>query len=76
MPPFRDNDNPDDFIDITVMADTITESGIPTFAIPDVNELVQHLSAAAKEGDVLVMMSNGNFDGLQEKLLAALAEKE
>lgn len=76
MPPFRDNDNPDDFIDITVMADTITESGIPTFAIPDVHELVQHLVAAAKEGDVLVMMSNGNFDGLQDKLLAALAEKE
>jgi UDP-N-acetylmuramate: L-alanyl-gamma-D-glutamyl-meso-diaminopimelate ligase len=34
--------------------------------------IAQHLAAQAKEGDVLLVMSNGSFDGLCEKLMKQL----
>jgi len=40
----------------------------------DVDELVQAVVKAAKPGDHLLCMSNGGFNGIHEKLLAALAK--
>ena len=37
-----------------------------------VDELVQRLAAGARPGDHILVMSNGGFGGLHEKLLAAL----
>jgi UDP-N-acetylmuramate: L-alanyl-gamma-D-glutamyl-meso-diaminopimelate ligase len=37
-----------------------------------VDVLVQELAAEARAGDHIVVMSNGGFGGLHEKLLAAL----
>jgi UDP-N-acetylmuramate: L-alanyl-gamma-D-glutamyl-meso-diaminopimelate ligase len=34
--------------------------------------IAEHLAARAKEGDVLLVMSNGSFDGLCEKLMKQL----
>ncbi|MEM7413620.1 MAG: UDP-N-acetylmuramate:L-alanyl-gamma-D-glutamyl-meso-diaminopimelate ligase [Myxococcota bacterium] len=41
-------------------------------AISDVDAIVDHVVAEAAPGDVAVVMSNGAFDGIWEKLLAAL----
>lgn len=41
--------------------------------IPDVDEIVARVSASARPGDVLMVMSNGSFGGIHGKLLAALA---
>jgi UDP-N-acetylmuramate: L-alanyl-gamma-D-glutamyl-meso-diaminopimelate ligase len=42
--------------------------------IPTVPEIVSHLRREAKPGDVVLVMSNGAFGGIHEKILAALGE--
>ena len=49
--------------------------GIRARAFGDTGAIVAHLSEAARAGDVLLVMSNGDFDGIWEKLLAALSER-
>jgi UDP-N-acetylmuramate: L-alanyl-gamma-D-glutamyl-meso-diaminopimelate ligase len=43
--------------------------------VPTVPEIVRVVSREAAAGDLVVVMSNGGFDGLHDKLLAALAER-
>ena len=40
--------------------------------LPGVPEIVDTIAQEAREGDIVVLMSNGGFDGIHEKLLAAL----
>jgi UDP-N-acetylmuramate: L-alanyl-gamma-D-glutamyl-meso-diaminopimelate ligase len=40
--------------------------------IPEVEAIVAHVQTAAEPGDVVVIMSNGGFGGIHEKLLHAL----
>jgi UDP-N-acetylmuramate: L-alanyl-gamma-D-glutamyl-meso-diaminopimelate ligase len=40
--------------------------------IPDVDAIVAHVAGRAQPGDVIVIMSNGGFGGIHEKLLGAL----
>ena len=42
--------------------------------IPAVPDIVATIAAEARAGDLVVIMSNGGFDGIHEKLLKALAE--
>jgi UDP-N-acetylmuramate: L-alanyl-gamma-D-glutamyl-meso-diaminopimelate ligase len=37
-----------------------------------VDDIVQTIAREAADGDLVVVMSNGGFDGIHEKLLAAL----
>lgn len=39
----------------------------------DLNELIETIAAAAKSGDQILVMSNGGFGGIHEKLLKKLA---
>jgi UDP-N-acetylmuramate: L-alanyl-gamma-D-glutamyl-meso-diaminopimelate ligase len=41
--------------------------------IPTVDEIVQSVAAEAGDGDLVVLMSNGGFGGIHQKLLQALA---
>jgi UDP-N-acetylmuramate: L-alanyl-gamma-D-glutamyl-meso-diaminopimelate ligase len=40
-----------------------------------IDRLVAAIVAAAQPGDAIVAMSNGSFEGIHERLLAALAER-
>jgi UDP-N-acetylmuramate: L-alanyl-gamma-D-glutamyl-meso-diaminopimelate ligase len=42
---------------------------------PSVDELVKRLAAESRPGDHILVMSNGGFGGLHEKLLAALRDR-
>jgi UDP-N-acetylmuramate: L-alanyl-gamma-D-glutamyl-meso-diaminopimelate ligase len=42
-------------------------------SIPEVDDIVRALAAEAREGDVVVLMSNGGFGGIHGKLLRALS---
>ncbi len=44
-------------------------------ALDDIDALVAAIAAEARPQDVVVVMSNGGFGGLHDKLLAALAER-
>ena len=39
---------------------------------PDADAIVTKLVPLAKSGDIIIVFSNGGFDGIHEKLLAAL----
>ena len=44
----------------------------PAFYEPDADAIVDRLKTEAQDGDVIIVFSNGGFDGIHEKLLAAL----
>ena len=43
--------------------------------VPQVPDIVAHVAPRAAAGDVIVVMSNGAFGGIHDKLLAALNER-
>ncbi len=49
--------------------------GAPLEVSADIDALVVSVSAVARPGDSLVVMSNGGFGGIHERLLAALADR-
>lgn len=49
-----------------------TKAPIPTTVQHDINHLVDMLVAEAKAGDQILIMSNGGFDGIHNKLLDKL----
>ena len=55
------------------LACDLAARGVSAVALPDVDAIVAHVAAHARPGDVAVVMSNGDFGGVWEKLLAALA---
>jgi UDP-N-acetylmuramate: L-alanyl-gamma-D-glutamyl-meso-diaminopimelate ligase len=46
----------------------------PCFVGQDIAQMVANIVAKTQAGDTLVVMSNGDFGGIHEKLLSALAE--
>ncbi|GIR72233.1 MAG: hypothetical protein CM15mP74_34840 [Halieaceae bacterium] len=44
-------------------------------AFDSVEAMIERAVAAAVTGDSIVVMSNGGFDGLHQRLLTALAER-
>jgi len=75
-PPLRHNDNPDDFLGPRTVAEIIRSRGVPASAHAGADALLPELLDTLRPGDVALVMSNGSFDGLVEKLLAALQERE
>ncbi len=56
------------------VAESVRELGKDARVFPSADLIAEHLSAEAKPGDLLLVMSNGSFDGLCDKLLKKLAE--
>ena len=54
--------------------DVTADLAVPAVVSDDVDELVASIVEQARSGDQLVVMSNGGFGGIHEKLLAALAQ--
>lgn len=61
--------NPDELVG------SLEADGTPAAYVPDVEEIVRRLSASVAEGDVILVMSNGGFGGIHQKLLTALRER-
>ena len=57
----------------TAVVKTIAESGRPAFYEADVTHIIGRLVPLLKAQDIVAIFSNGGFDGLHGKLLAALA---
>jgi UDP-N-acetylmuramate: L-alanyl-gamma-D-glutamyl-meso-diaminopimelate ligase len=51
------------------IADSLLERGRPAKAFESSDEIAEHLAENAKAGDMVIVMSNGSFDGLSGKLL-------
>ena len=62
-----------DRLDPAAVVNAIAESGRPAFYEADVAHILDRLVPLLKARDVVVIFSNGGFDGIHGKLLAALA---
>ena len=65
----------DTAIDIPAMVGAIGSSGKTARHLPDADAIVKDLSPRLTKGDVVLIMSNGGFGGIHQKLLDALNGK-
>lgn len=63
-------------LDTQKLIEDISSQNKSALALPGADEIVNHLFPRLREGDVVAIMSNGGFDGIHEKLLAALGDTE
>jgi UDP-N-acetylmuramate: L-alanyl-gamma-D-glutamyl-meso-diaminopimelate ligase len=54
---------------------SVEATGAEAAYVPDVDRIVADVSARARPGDVVLIMSNGGFGGIHQKLLDALGER-
>ena len=54
------------------VVEDIRATGRPAYYEPTVDDIIQRLKQLAASGDVIVIFSNGGFDNIHSKLLAAL----
>jgi UDP-N-acetylmuramate: L-alanyl-gamma-D-glutamyl-meso-diaminopimelate ligase len=64
-----------EFLDAAQIAADLRARGVDAAALEGVDAIVDHLAAGAAPGDVVLVMSNGDFGGLWGKLLAKLAAR-
>ena len=55
-----------------MLADDVTSRGVPATAIEGVEAIVDHLLSFCEPGDVVLVMSNGDFGDIWQKLLVGL----
>jgi UDP-N-acetylmuramate: L-alanyl-gamma-D-glutamyl-meso-diaminopimelate ligase len=60
-------------LDVGAVVDVVAGAGKAAYQEKDATAIVDRLAPLAEEGDVVVVLSNGGFGGIHEKLLAALA---
>lgn len=71
-PPLRHNDDPNDFLDPDCVAQIIRDRGTPAYVHRGAQTLLPHLLETVRPGDVVLVMSNGSFDGLVDSLIDVL----
>lgn len=64
---------PEERLDADLLVSDLVKAGKPSFHEPSADRIIEKLRPQLQKGDVLVVLSNGAFDGLHAKLLAALA---
>ncbi len=74
-PPFRHNDMHEQFLNIQVVMDHIREYGTDAKCFESTSSLFEDLVQDARSGDIILIMSNGSFDGLHRNLLHALTSR-
>lgn len=73
VPPFRDGDVTHDVMDAHAVAKRVTERGTPMRVVETVDVLLDEVLPVLQKNDLVVMMSNGSFDGLQQKLVEKIS---
>jgi UDP-N-acetylmuramate: L-alanyl-gamma-D-glutamyl-meso-diaminopimelate ligase len=71
----KTSDHGAELMDAGAVVRTIEERGVPARAYEGADALIGPLLAEVRPGDVALIMSNGGFGGLHERLLDALAER-
>ncbi len=65
---------PEQRLDTSRLARELSSAGTPAEAARDSEEIYQKVLQLAEPGDAIVLLSNGNFQGLHQKLLGGLGE--
>lgn len=66
----------DEKLDVDRLVADIEARGTPAMYLPDADAIAAHLAAETLAGDVVVIMANSGFDGLVDKLLTRLRQRE
>ncbi len=56
------------------LADDLGKRGIEAYACVDSDAIITKLVPAARPGDIIAVLSNGGFDNIHERILAALTD--
>jgi UDP-N-acetylmuramate: L-alanyl-gamma-D-glutamyl-meso-diaminopimelate ligase len=74
---FKENDPiaPGERLETAALASAIGARGPHATACSSNDEILERMLADARDGDVALFMSNGPFDGLKERFLAALKDR-
>ena len=67
--------DPKERFDSTAVAGSIMRRGIDAHHIPDTEHIVEFVIRSVASGDVILVMSNGGFDGLHGKLASAIERR-
>lgn len=62
----------DERLDTDLLMKTLRDQGLPAYYEPDADAIVARLEIEARDGDVIIVFSNGGFGGIHEKLLQKL----
>lgn len=65
----------EELLDVEEVVRAIGAGGRMAFTEPGADAIVARLKSLAEPGDVVVVLSNGGFDGIHAKLLEALRER-
>jgi UDP-N-acetylmuramate: L-alanyl-gamma-D-glutamyl-meso-diaminopimelate ligase len=71
-PALRPHDDPKEFIHPEHVVETLNSTGIKAHSVKDADELLEKALPLLVSGDVVLIMSNGSFDGIHIKLASAL----
>ena len=69
---FRSTLPPEERLSEDRLVADLRDAGVAARHLPDVDTIVREVSAEARSGDLVVVMSNGGFGGIHGKLLEAL----
>jgi UDP-N-acetylmuramate: L-alanyl-gamma-D-glutamyl-meso-diaminopimelate ligase len=72
---FRSSLPDEDRLDVGEVVRDLRRNGQRAREIPTVDEIVAAVAADAREGDLIIVMSNGAFGGIHDKLLDALRRR-
>lgn len=64
---------PGQLLDVDAVAAELGKAGRQAFHEPGVDAIIARLQPLAQSGDVVVVFSNGGFDGIHQKLMTRLA---
>ncbi|WP_038171626.1 UDP-N-acetylmuramate:L-alanyl-gamma-D-glutamyl-meso-diaminopimelate ligase [Verrucomicrobium sp. BvORR106] len=59
-------------LDVDAVAAAVSASGRPSYHERNVDAIIERLKPLAKEGDVVIVFSNGGFEGIHGKLMERL----
>jgi UDP-N-acetylmuramate: L-alanyl-gamma-D-glutamyl-meso-diaminopimelate ligase len=69
---FRSSLPEEERLSLEQLVHDVRQAGRHVRYIPSVDDIVRTIADEAREGDLVVIMSNGGFDGIHDKLLNAL----
>ena len=72
---FRSSLPEDERLSVETLVSELRTAGVDARYVPQVDEIVRVLAQECRRGDVVVIMSNGGFDDIHQKLLRTLAAR-
>jgi len=71
-PPSDRNMNPEDLLDVQAVCTSLKNNQTDAKVLQTTQEIIETITKEAKPNDIVLILSNGGFEGIHQRLLAAL----